>query len=956
MRRLAIFVGAAAALFALYWFAIRKPGAARPVAHTTAPAGDGAAPRAAPPGPQNEGEPGRAATLAVLMDDDPKGQLQLEGIVFDVQDKPVVGAVVALSANPPRTVTTGDDGTFAFADLVGRSYTVSARAASGVAGPVTRRLTAGSEPLVLRLGPGGTLTATVLGPDAKPIEGATVEVRDMETLTATTTKGVATFGPLVPGGYEVVAWAPGKAKAFEVVRIGVGPAEVKLVLQAGAAVAGRVVDDRGNGVAGARVRFAGASDWGMQADARRDAVESDATGAFQFAALPAGSFRFVATAGDFAPGTSALVTLDGKNEKRDVVITLAPGAVVRGTVVDTQKNPVAGARIRVGMAGRNRMLAEPPRQAFSGSDGSFEVRGLPRKELAIVAIGEAGSSETVELDATTGQVPAVTLRLDVTGTIAGMVVDATGQPLEGISVSAGPDFRDGPREANRNMMVNFRLRGFPEDLTDSGGRFTLTGLAPGAYTVTAARSAGQRRRGPGPGGNGTPANTGDQNLKIVLPADAAIKGRVQFADGRVPATYSVGVGFSSQAFAAADGRFLLEGLAPQRYNLNVRGAAFEAKSLDVELQPGQTHDAGVITVEMGRTIGGKVMAGGAPVAAATVVAGRQIFGSGSSAQAQMGPMNRGNKTATTGEDGSFSLSGFGQGDVTLVAESAEGRSKALVLAAATPGQNDLTLEIVPFGSLAGTLLQGGKPAEGVFVTAQSTTVPGSLYSVASGPDGGYRFDKLAPDDYKVSATLGMPMMGMRFYSKVATVRSGAETKVDLAVVPGSIAVQVRATAKNGVVGAGSVMMVSGVVAAATSRELSYRMAAAGAGSSQWKIMTDGGQLTFPDVVPGLYSICVVVLPSEIRGFRAMEYSEKYGDQLACVCKQVTVAAAPSSQSVDIGVVIPARLDGGDTGSGGAGPRGGGANGGSAGGGGNGGAPRGGPPGEGPPPGEGRPGN
>ena len=59
----------------------------------------------------------------------------------------------------------------------------------------------------------------------------------------------------------------------------------------------------------------------------------------------------------------------------------------------------------------------------------------------------------------------------------------------------------------------------------------------------------------------------------------------------------------------------------------------------------------------------------------------------------------------------------------------------------------------------------------VIVRPQSTTTPGALYSVASGPDGAYRFDKLAPDNYKVSATVGMPMTGMKFYSKEVAVPS-----------------------------------------------------------------------------------------------------------------------------------------------------------------------------------------
>ena len=56
----------------------------------------------------------------VMIDDDPKGALRLEGQVIDGDDKPVKGATVVLSSNPPRTDVTEDDGTFAFDALVGR--------------------------------------------------------------------------------------------------------------------------------------------------------------------------------------------------------------------------------------------------------------------------------------------------------------------------------------------------------------------------------------------------------------------------------------------------------------------------------------------------------------------------------------------------------------------------------------------------------------------------------------------------------------------------------------------------------------------------------------------------------------------------------------------------------------------------------------------------------------------
>src|SRR5258705_551702 len=76
--------------------------------------------------------------------------------------------------------------------------------------------------------------------------------------------GKAVFATVVPGGYQIAAWADGKAKAFQWIQIGAGDAEAKLALTAGAAVSGRVVDEHGTGIAGARTRYSGVSDWNRQ--------------------------------------------------------------------------------------------------------------------------------------------------------------------------------------------------------------------------------------------------------------------------------------------------------------------------------------------------------------------------------------------------------------------------------------------------------------------------------------------------------------------------------------------------------------------------------------------------------------------------------------------------------------------------------------------------------------------
>jgi len=679
-------------------------------------------------------------------------------------------------------------------------------------------------------------------------------------------------------------------------------------------VSGHGADDGGKPVSGARVTYHGASDWSQQADERLDGIETDKNGAFAFDALPAGSFRFAAAHPERARGMSALVTLDGKTARDDVTITLAVGAIVRGTVVDATKAPVAGARVRIGITSKRGMIFEPPRQAYSDAKGAFEIKGLPRRELSAVAIHESGSSQSVDVDTTAGNVDNVTLAIDVTGTIAGIVVDPAGNPLEGVQVSAGPNFSDQKATAD---FTQWRLRGFPEELTDSAGTFTLTGLAPGSYRIYATRSQGARggRARGGPVTEGVVAQTGVKDMRLVLQAEGGVKGKVAFGDGSAPALFTVQVGFSSQSFSGTEGAFTLDALPPQKYQLSVRGPSFQTRAMDITVEPGKTLDVGTVNVVKGRILGGIVVADGQPVAGATVYAGRQLFGNGTSSSANFGPMGQGAKNATTDESGHFSLTGFSAGDISIVAEHPDvGRIKALRIPTDMSGQGELTLELQKFGALKGVLRVNGKPTEGIFVSAQSTTTPGMIYGVASGPDGAYRYDRLAPDTYKVSATVGMPMAGMKFYSKETVVPSGKEVTLDLSADPGAVTLEVSGVPKTGKLGVASVFLSSGVIVAHTANDVGIKMAASGAGSGQWIIIRNGEPAKFTEVVPGNYSACVMPFPAEVQGMAAMGYVDRHSDALPAFCQQIRVNPSPAVQSASVPIEIP-PLEPDETGSG-----------------------------------------
>ncbi|MEP6860100.1 MAG: carboxypeptidase regulatory-like domain-containing protein [Deltaproteobacteria bacterium] len=64
---------------------------------------------------------------------------------------------------------------------------------------------------MLRLRAAAKLTVTVATSDGKPLDGATVDLRGADHQTQETKAGTAVFTAVVPGGYQIAAWAPGLA-------------------------------------------------------------------------------------------------------------------------------------------------------------------------------------------------------------------------------------------------------------------------------------------------------------------------------------------------------------------------------------------------------------------------------------------------------------------------------------------------------------------------------------------------------------------------------------------------------------------------------------------------------------------------------------------------------------------------------------------------------------------------
>ena len=757
--------------------AARSPAAvvAKPVSAPTPVSGEARAPAPS------------TRALPSFHDDDPEGTLRLEGQVIDEREAPVAGARVAIDTNPPRVVETEADGAFVFTGLSPRDYQLEAAAGELYAGPARLRLTDDAEPVTLRMRRGGSVEVTVTEREGgAAVQGAVVELRSTLVWSATTdASGVARLRGVGAVWAPLAARADGFAPAAMMISTA-GAADVTervaIRLSRGPALAGRVVDETGAPVAGARVVPAPASEPLPVVDPRRDGVVTRADGRFTIPAVAPGTWRLTATHRDHAPTTTDPIAVAGERVRDDVEIVLARGAVVRGVVKERSGQPVAAADVSVVAQGFVAWRAR--RQVFTDADGRFELRGLPRRAVDVVAQHARGSSPIASVDLAARREHEVELVLDHGGTIAGVVVDEAGTPVGDAPVVVEPEWSGGTED-----LVAWTVRGVQHAVTDQGGSFAFSGLPDGAYRLRAARpgapvSALDLARS-------VSARPGGEPVRIVIPADGRIVGKVAFADGSAPSSFHAALGWARAVpFASDDGAFELVAQAGP-HTLTISGLGFVETRREVVVTGGAKTDVGTIVVAAGRSISGRVLdARGVPVEKAKVVAGSLLTGGGS--ELYVPDESIGARDTETDGDGRFVLAGFSTTAVTVVAgKDGVGRSASIRI---PPGTDSATLDLVlaPTTGLDGTITRDGKPVADTIVIAQPVGATGSNFFVATGPDGSFAIDSLAPGAYVVYPMLGGGGGSPKdMYTQRVEVALGARAKATIDATPGPITLAIQ---------------------------------------------------------------------------------------------------------------------------------------------------------------------
>lgn len=547
--------------------------------------------------------------------------------------------------------------------------------------------------------------------------------------------------------WQVTAWAPGFAEAYEQVELH-GPGSTTTLdfrLHPHFAVAGTVRDEAGQPIAGASVRAVRHS---------RPPVVSDAEGRYELVGLDpqVPQQEVLAAHPDYA---TVVVGVRPEGETTLLDLVLPRGSVVAGVALDGEGRPLPGALLWIGAA---RYVTGAP-TTRSRDDGTFEFLHVPTGEAPLGASATGWPDATMRLvvPPSPQRLDGVVVRFGAGRFLAGVVVDETGAPIAGAMIAASRDGSMFDRSARSDADGRFRLA----DLADAPHSFMAA--APGYVSVMRERFELDRedarfvlRRAGSLAGTVVDAESGAPieqfRIRFVPP---------QLAPGEWPGSgYESSWSEPGRSFATSDGTWRCDGEAIEPGHLFAIEASAPGYAPAVAPHVVCVVDADpaalLLRLTRGASIAGTVVGDdGRPVAGARVTL--------ATASVPVHPYQSIARDprwiAVSDAQGAFEVSGAPAGPCTLVVDhpdwigAVDGPFDVPASGRATPRR----IALARGGAIEGVLLDAaGRPAAGRLVTlypAQAAGPFSGAVQATSDAAGRFAFTRLASATYQVSSQL-----------------------------------------------------------------------------------------------------------------------------------------------------------------------------------------------------------
>jgi protocatechuate 3,4-dioxygenase beta subunit len=602
--------------------------------------------------------------------------------------------------------------------------------------------------MTLRLEPAVVVSGHAIDGRGAPVEGVRVggDLGGMGVFDALSVVRTGADGAFVltlyprKGAAGVLARHPWRAPA-ELALVDLADGEhrsgLELVVSAGIAVTGTVVDGRGRPVEGAAVELLPAEDGTRHGQGDSGGAATDGEGRFRIDHRAEGAYDLVATARGFAATWRRGIELEAPREPSDDppttdlgVLALDPAARIVGRVEGDDGRPLAGAEVTWLQMSRDeirRLSDQAERTVRADGDGRFEVvdlvAGVPT-QLEVRAAGHLTRGTEVRPTSPDADGPVATdadplvVVLEAAGGIVGLVRAPDGSPVRGARVSALPT-DGGPVE---------RLAPRARAETDDDGIFELVAVRPGRVDVRVEAD------GFPDAWETVTVTRGVEEVVVTLSAGSDLTGRVVAEDGR-PLARAFVVLFppgldpgDPQAMvqpgvvntrADDDGAYRFRGLIPGDHVARVSHERYAPHDEPVAVAPGANrHDFQLS--DPGRSVSGRVVAAdGSPVGNVGV--------SGSSLVNPMANLPTSTRTAA---DGTFFLGGLPAEPVRLSVGASDQRFVRREVDLTDGSIADLELALGGDGRISGRILGLG-PDEAARVDLDLGPRGGSVAGVIS---------------------------------------------------------------------------------------------------------------------------------------------------------------------------------------------------------------------------------
>ena len=252
---------------------------------------------------------------------------------------------------------------------------------------------------------------------------------------------------------------------------------------------GRVVDPKGQAVAGATIQWHTASenkkndvDVAQLLNMAASKVITDAQGKFLIEGIRAGQeLKIIASHPDFAGGGKIEIAASEVGQKK-LSLTVNLGAHLTGKVVGPDGQGVANVEVSLRLPSASTPIAKfnnhPRRTTTSDIDGRYEFKDLPLGEATISIKAPRGfifGGENRKVVLKSGRTKTIDLKLVRVITIEGIVVDHHDKPLPGAYIRAIPaDVKKGQQSWQRQRAGHTTSNGhFIVERTEEGVTYVL---------------------------------------------------------------------------------------------------------------------------------------------------------------------------------------------------------------------------------------------------------------------------------------------------------------------------------------------------------------------------------------------------------------------------------------------------------------------------------------------------